>query len=211
MKGEKSQGDVLSQWIWRVHTTWWCSNLHCPRAEGCPHWGRVCHDRTTTLHGWIHHSTRGDNGRSTWEAAPTSFLVEWRHGATHAEEWSSFERFGVCAGGWPWACVSILLQLAGISQSFQRSGPIHLLTHSRCLCWVDREIHALWCGSPTAGGRMTTCNSHAGKVQAMHSASWATYFAYSCKWIYWFWIIRTGRWGTPGYRGSGWSGWTGDA
>ena len=114
-------------------------------------------------------------------------------------------------GGWPRAHVSILLWPAWISQSLQGIGPLCPFTHSRYLCQVDWEICTLQCIPSTVGGRMTTCDSHAGKVQAMHLAPRATCFTCTCKWIYWFWIVTTGGWSTPSSRGPGGSGGIGDA
>ena len=87
-----------------------CSELYCPRAEGCPY------RRQSLLRQEPPHpkdefiiQLEVTDDRLTGEATPTSLLVEWRYGATCAEGRSSFEGFGTCAGGWPWAHVSILL------------------------------------------------------------------------------------------------------
>ena len=141
-KGRRIRGDVLSQWIWRVYAAQWHAELHCPRVEGFPHWGRVHHDRTTMPRGWIHHSIGSDYGRSTWEAMPTSLLVEWRYGATCAEGQSSFEGFGTCAGGWPRAHISIFYDrhgYHGLSKEEAHSLCSHIVdTFAK---WIGRSTH----------------------------------------------------------------------
>ena len=77
-KGRRIRGDVLSQLTWRVYATWWHAELHCAGVVGCSHRSRVCSDRTTGPHRWIHHSIGSDYGGSTWKPWPPAY--SWNGG-----------------------------------------------------------------------------------------------------------------------------------
>ena len=54
--------DVLSKWVRRVHTAWWCGEVHYPGVEGCPHCSRIYYNRAAISHRLVHHTIRSNNG-----------------------------------------------------------------------------------------------------------------------------------------------------